>query len=67
MIPIREIKEKARQFLDISPSTIERDYAQNWLLAYLNPIKMAFKGGTGIKESIYRKLSLFRRSRFYPV
>ncbi len=49
MIPIREIKEKAREF-SVPPSTIERDYAQNWLLAYLNPIKMAFKGGTGIRK-----------------
>ena len=50
MIPIREIKEKARE-LSVPPSTIERDYAQNWLLAYLNPIKMALKGGTGIRKA----------------
>jgi len=49
MIPIREIKEKARE-LSVPPSTIERDYAQNWLLAYLNPMKMALKGGTGIRK-----------------
>ncbi len=49
MIPIREIKEKAREFA-VPPSTIERDYAQNWLLAYLNPKKMVFKGGTCIRK-----------------
>ena len=49
MIQIREIKEKAREF-SVPPSTIERDYAQNWLLAYLHPIKMALKGGTGIRK-----------------
>lgn len=49
MIPIREIKEKARE-LSVPPSTIERDYAQNWLLSHLNPIKMALKGGTGIRK-----------------
>lgn len=49
MIPMREIKEKARGF-SVPPSTIERDYAQNWLLAYLSPIKMALKGGTGIRK-----------------
>ena len=49
MIPAREIKEKARESR-IPPSTIERDYAQNWLLAYLRPINMALKGGTGIRK-----------------
>jgi predicted nucleotidyltransferase component of viral defense system len=49
MIQIREIKEKAREF-SVPPSTIERDYAQNWLLAHLHPIKMALKGGTGIRK-----------------
>ena len=42
MIQIREIKEKAREF-SVPPSTIERDYAQNWLLAHLHPIKMALR------------------------
>ena len=49
MIPAREIKEKAREFR-IPPSTIERDYAQNWLLSALRPINMALKGGTGIRK-----------------
>jgi len=49
MIPTIEIKEKAREF-SVPPSTIERDYAQNWLLKYLNPMKMAFKGGTSIRK-----------------
>jgi len=49
MIPILEIKEKART-LGVPPSTIERDYAQNWLLVYLSEISMALKGGTGIRK-----------------
>ena len=49
MIPIREIKEIARR-CSVPPSTIERDYAQNWLLAYLNTEVMAFKGGTCIRK-----------------
>lgn len=49
MIPILEIMERSRE-LGVPPSTIERDYAQNWLLAALNPINMALKGGTGIRK-----------------
>ena len=48
MISEIEFKEKARTF-NVPISTIERDYAQNWLLAYLP--KMAFKGGTGIRKA----------------
>jgi len=49
MISSREIKEKAREF-GVPESTIERDYAQNWLLKYLSSLNMALKGGTGIKK-----------------
>jgi len=49
MIPAREIKEKARES-GVPPSTIERDYAQNWLLSHLRPIPLALKGGTGIRK-----------------
>ncbi len=49
MIPIPELKEKAREFA-LPPSTIERDYAQNWLLKFLQTIPMALKGGTGIRK-----------------
>ena len=48
MIPEIEFKENARRF-NVPISTIERDYAQNWLLAHLP--KMAFKGGTGIRKA----------------
>ena len=48
MIPEIEFKENARLF-NVPISTIERDYAQNWLLAHLP--KMAFKGGTGIRKA----------------
>ena len=49
MIPIREIKEVARLF-GVPPSTIERDYAQNWLLSSFGSLQMALKGGTGIRK-----------------
>ncbi len=49
MISIVEIKEVARAF-GVPPSTIERDYAQNWLLAHLSALPMALKGGTGIRK-----------------
>jgi len=49
MIPDREIEEKAMRS-DVFITTIERDYAQNWLLAYLKKINMVLEGGTGIKK-----------------
>lgn len=49
MISQREIKEKARG-VGVIVSTIERDYAQNWLLKHLSIIDMALKGGTGIRK-----------------
>ena len=49
MIPAREIREKAREY-GVPETTIERDYAQNWLLKYLSPMNMALKGGTGIRK-----------------
>jgi len=49
MIPAIEIKERAREF-GVPTSTIDRDYAQNWLLSALRPINMALKGGTGIRK-----------------
>ncbi len=52
MIPEIEFKENARLF-NVPISTIERDYAQNWLLAHLP--KMAFKGGTGIRKAYIDK------------
>jgi len=48
MISEIEFKENARLF-NVPISTIERDYAQNWLLAHIP--KMAFKGGTGIRKA----------------
>ena len=49
MIPIVEIKEKAVQF-GVPISTIERDYAQDYLLVVLSKINMALKGGTAIRK-----------------
>jgi len=43
MIPENELKEITRSH-GVPSSTIERDYAQHWLLAYLP--QMALKGGT---------------------
>jgi len=49
MIPSREIREKAREY-GVSETTVERDYAQNWLLKYLPTKNMILKGGTGIRK-----------------
>jgi len=43
-----EFKEKARTF-KVPISSIEKDYTQSWLLAYLP--KMVLKGGTGIRKA----------------
>lgn len=50
MIPQNEVGEKAREY-GVPVSTIERDYAQNWLLRYLSQINMVLKGGTGIRKT----------------
>ena len=51
MIPVEEIKEVARRW-GVPESTVERDYAQGWLLASLSKnIEMALKGGTGIRKA----------------
>jgi len=49
MIRSQEIKEKAREY-GVPTSTIERDYAQNWLLKYLYHPDIILKGGTGIRK-----------------
>lgn len=49
MIRSQDIKEKAREY-SVPVSTIERDYAQNWLLKYLYHPDIVLKGGTGIKK-----------------
>ncbi len=36
-------------------ATVERDYAQNWLLKYLNEINMVLKGGTGLRKVYYKE------------
>jgi len=51
MIPENELKEITRSH-GVPSSTIERDYAQHWLLAYLP--QMALKGGTGLKKCYYK-------------
>ena len=49
MIPQNEIREKAREQV-VPVSTIERDYAQNWLLKALSSLPLVLKGGTGIRK-----------------
>lgn len=49
MIPQNEIREKARE-QGVPVSTIERDYAQNWLLKALSSLPLVLKGGTGIRK-----------------
>ena len=49
MIPIEEIKTAART-AGVPTSTIERDFAQDWLLANLKNQSLALKGGTGIRK-----------------
>jgi len=51
MIPENEFREKARIF-NLPISTIERDYAQDWLLAFFP--KMALKGGTGLRKIYFK-------------
>lgn len=51
MIPENEIKAFARTY-EVPTSTIERDYTQNWILAYLP--QMALKGGTGLQKCYFK-------------
>jgi len=50
MIPDREVKEIARE-QGVPVSTVERDYAQNWLLKFFDSSFLALKGGTGIRKA----------------
>ena len=49
MIPPGEIRSAARR-CGVPTSTIERDYAQDWLLFGLQGYDLALKGGTGIRK-----------------
>ncbi|MGB9835092.1 MAG: hypothetical protein ACPLPW_09030 [bacterium] len=44
MVGKTELKITATKY-GVKLSTVERDYAQNWLLKHLNEINMALKGG----------------------
>ena len=52
MISSTEIKAQAR-ITGIPESTVERDYAQNWLLQSINVLEhgLVLKGGTGIRKA----------------
>jgi len=53
MIPLIEIKEKARVH-GVPISTIERDYVQGWLLGSLSGNDhLVLKGGTGIRKAYF--------------
>jgi len=54
MITQRELRRKAREY-GVPISTIERDYAQNWLLESFSSINMVLKGGTGIRKAYINK------------
>lgn len=56
MIPENELKEYAR-LNQVPITTIERDYAQNWLLAYLP--KMPLKGGTCLRKIYFKDYRFF--------
>jgi len=71
MIPDFEFKERARQFR-VPTSTVERDYAQGWLLESLSSrFIAALKGGTGIRKVFFENyrfsddldFTLFRNMR----
>ena len=49
MISQNEIRQKAREYR-VPLSTVERDYAQNWLLMAISPLPLVLKGGTGIRK-----------------
>jgi len=49
MISQNEIRKKARES-GVPVSTIERDYAQNWLLKDFSTLPLVLKGGTGIRK-----------------
>lgn len=53
MIYVNEIREKARLY-GVPETTIERDYAQNWLLKSLSDINMVLKGGTAIRKVYFK-------------
>ena len=50
MITALEIRGKARGF-SLPETTIQRDYAQNWLLKHMDNVGVVLKGGTGIRKA----------------
>lgn len=50
MITALEIRGKARE-LSLPETTIQRDYAQNWLLKHMDNVGAVLKGGTGIRKA----------------
>ncbi|NPV54764.1 MAG: CRISPR-associated protein Csx11 [Firmicutes bacterium] len=50
MITALEIRGKARE-LSLPETTIQRDYAQNWLLKHMDAVGVVLKGGTGIRKA----------------
>ncbi|MCR4432894.1 MAG: nucleotidyl transferase AbiEii/AbiGii toxin family protein [Caldiserica bacterium] len=54
MVGKTELKITATKY-GVKLSTVERDYAQNWLLKHLNEINMALKGGTGLRKVYFKE------------
>ncbi len=50
MITALEIRGKARE-LSLPETTIQRDYAQSWLLKHMDAVGVVLKGGTGIRKA----------------
>ena len=50
MITALEIRGKARE-MSLPETTIQRDYAQNWMLKHMDAAGVVLKGGTGIRKA----------------
>lgn len=54
MLKRSELKEIASKY-KVKLSSVEKDYAQNWLIKQLNSIDIALKGGTGLKKVYFKE------------
>ena len=53
MVKNTELRALAIKY-GVTLSTVERDYAQNWLLKNLIDVNMALKGGTGLRKVYFK-------------
>lgn len=54
MLKRTELKEIASKY-KVRLSSVEKDYAQNWLIKQLNSIYIAMKGGTGLRKVYFKE------------